>query len=651
MLWYSMVFTTLFQFAGALSSNGTINSVKHLKMYLLIILPVASILSAPTSIGNFSTGSRLTSFATEVTSLSSPWLSSDDNDNIVIDPDCDPKLVLRQLADSDEKPDCPCCVSGNGTGLLPFVTPDRTTRTALPTTSFNGPHSLWEATATIHGEPVPTGDSELSALSICVACADGLCSLANSKGRRQVDDGDSDTDPWPESDDEDDEDGFAFEEDEDEDRSTATDILTRSLTHPSTWAHGEESWWLHMYNLVINRGARFGPRLQRGRIDPRLENYQFLSHSSMINFQAQDSRGQLVQVEEGLAGGIIPIWGCTGIVIVSDRGVYTAHIWEAPTFIPGPGMPSYDAATRRMYWDFGVKQFFARGNQNIVNPPSHALADLVRRGGPFARGSYSWIQVHIFGVAHHARPGPMYPEQMQDLEDELRRYLGHVDDREFHRHIYTRRTPPSEGATFLNSNEFFRDRAGLQLVAWQYAPAEESPRLGSSGTQRTRAFRLWWNKRVMVTKTWCNRGARDCEVPCGRDIPERDSDRQTYIGRGGYPGAGSGTASGSGSRLAGTSRPSSRPSLTLVSSVVKIGQPQAFRKSSPRCSRPSSRTLALGDTARSTGGGECTPSQSGTAPPATRLRFSTSCLRMTTRPTTACTVTWTTRGNGASEAA
>lgn len=471
----------------------------------------------------------------------------DSDHDLVIDPDCDPKLVLRQLADGEEKPDCPCC--GNDTGIPPYVTPDRITRTALPTTSFAGDHSLWQATATIPGEPVPTNNNNASSdLSICVACADGICSLDNTKRRRQIDDGDSDTDPWPSDDDDDDEDDFAFEEDEDEDSSSATDILTKSLTHPSTWEHGEGSWWQHMYNLVINRGARFGPRLQRGRIDPRVENYQFLSHSSMIHFQAQNARGQLTQVEEGLAGGIIPIYGCTGIVVVSDRGVYTAHIWEAPTFIPGPGMPTYDDTTRKMYWDFGVKQFLAKGNQNIVNPPSHALADLVKRGEPFARGSYNWIQVHIFGVAHHARPGPLYPEQMRDLEDEIRRYLGHVDDQAFYRHIYTRRTPPSEGATFTNTNDFFKDNAGLQLVAWQYAPAEEGPRLESSGTQKTRAFRLWWNKRIMVTKTWCDRGAVDCEVPCGRDMPERDSDRQTYIGPGGYAGSGSGTASGSGSR-------------------------------------------------------------------------------------------------------
>jgi hypothetical protein len=33
-----------------------------------------------------------------------------------------------------------------------------------------------------------------------------------------------------------------------------------------------------------------------------------------------------------IAGGIAPMWGCVGVLVASGRGVYTARLWETPTF-------------------------------------------------------------------------------------------------------------------------------------------------------------------------------------------------------------------------------------------------------------------------------------------------------------------------------
>ncbi|SPO04060.1 uncharacterized protein DNG_06743 [Cephalotrichum gorgonifer] len=537
---YAIFLTTLFVVVGGLASND----------------------SALTS-GPLATVSSYFILGTAGTSSSTGW---PDND-VIIDPDCDPKLAARQVKDGGDKLDCPCCISRNGTHLEPFQTVSRPDMpTDLPTTSFAGPHSMWEATVTIPGEPVPVesglGDVDLS---ICVACEDEVCFLGNPNGRRQIDD--SDSSDWPSSD----------EDEEDDDPSTPNDLMALSLTHPQTWQYGEESWWGHMYNIIINRGARFGPRLPRGKVDPRLETYSFLSHASMINFDQKDAANNIIRADGGLAGGIIPIWGCTGIVVVSDRGAYTAHIWEAPTFVTGPGRPQEDAETRQMHWDLRVNQFFAKGNRDITSPPAPALADLAKNWGPFAQGKYQWIQVHIFAVAHMNRPGPQYPEQMRLLEAELKKYLGHVDERDFSRHLYTRRAPHRDDATFFDSNEYYKERAGLQLVAWQYAPKEPSTLPAQSDkTRDMRAFRLWWNKRIMTTKTWCIPDSLDCEVPCTRDYPEADPDTKTERGGGGQ-------ASGSGSQprrdLDIVRSPSS--ALSLVPRVDPPRMPREFTEMFP----------------------------------------------------------------------
>ena len=471
----------------------------------------------------------LSALATVDVSTLMPWPNSDGKNDIFIDPNCDPKLVIRQLEEEDEKPNCPCCFSRDGGDFLPYQTPVRPTRTALATTSFTVEHSLWQATATIRGEPVPTSDkSDEPELELCMACSDGLCSLAfdSQHHRRQSDDElelDEDSDEWPAYESDGDDDGLAFSEDEDQDRTSPNDILKTSLTHPLDWEYGQDSWWRHMYDIVVNRGARMGPRL---RNDPnRLE---YISHASLIRFERVDDKGNSARVEQGLAGGIIPLYGCTGIIIATDRGVYAAHLWEVPTFKPIPGRANEDETKRKMFWDQGVKQFFERGNQNIVNPPSPALADMFKKGGPLE--TYSWIQVHLFTVAHPDKPEPLYADKVAEVEKELKKYIGDIPDNSFQKHVYLRHSPMRDSAGILDSNEFYRSRPGLQLVAWQYAPKESWPKPGEQTRQRMRAFRLWWNKRIITTRRWCDKDAKDCEAVCERERPEQDPERGTQFG-------------------------------------------------------------------------------------------------------------------------
>ncbi|KAL2107060.1 hypothetical protein VUR80DRAFT_5731 [Thermomyces stellatus] len=502
-----------------------------------------STISVPTSFSNSSVS--LLSFGNVEEASPTYWLGSDGNDDIFIDPNCDPKLVIRQIAEDDENPNCPCCYSRDGAHLPPYQTPFRLSRTAVAPTSWTVEHSLWQATATIRGEPVPTDDPEDELeFEACVNCADGRCMLPNSKRRRQIDDEDEDTSPWPSSDD-DDEDELDFSEEEDQDPSTATDILTPGLTHPAVWQYGEDSWWRHMYDLVTNRGARFGPAVPPSKTDPVLRlTGSYMSHASMIHFDKTDDKGKLVRVEEGLAGGIIPIYGCTGIIIATDRGVYAAHIWEAPTFMTVPGRPREEESVRRLHWDINVNQFFARGHQNIVTPPSPALADLAKEDGPLRK--HSWIQVHTFAVRDPRNPDqPLYAEKMKEVEAEIQKHLGNVPDSNYFRHLYIRNPPRGTDGTTISSNEYYREYAGRSLVAWQYAPKEATPMPGEKKLQDMRAFRLWFNKRIITTKRWCDADTKDCAETCGREKAEKDPNRTTQIGGMGKPQS---EASGSGSK-------------------------------------------------------------------------------------------------------
>ncbi|KAH7461678.1 hypothetical protein FOMA001_g18746 [Fusarium oxysporum f. sp. matthiolae] len=48
------------------------------------------------------------------------------------------------------------------------------------------------------------------------------------------------------------------------------------------------------------------------------------------------------QVGGWSAAGVNGIYGCTAVLIVSNMGVYTSHIWENPCFIEDVGKPSSD---------------------------------------------------------------------------------------------------------------------------------------------------------------------------------------------------------------------------------------------------------------------------------------------------------------------
>ncbi|KAH8800238.1 hypothetical protein F5884DRAFT_757851 [Xylogone sp. PMI_703] len=85
-----------------------------------------------------------------------------------------------------------------------------------------------------------------------------------------------------------------------------------SFTEMNTFAAGATSWWVQMKNRDWWQGSNHG-------VDS-LTNEE-LASSAIVDFT--QNPGQTVITGAG------PVWGCTAVAVVSQRGAYTTHFWES----------------------------------------------------------------------------------------------------------------------------------------------------------------------------------------------------------------------------------------------------------------------------------------------------------------------------------
>ncbi|KAM0272572.1 hypothetical protein ACHAQH_008658 [Verticillium albo-atrum] len=95
-------------------------------------------------------------------------------------------------------------------------------------------------------------------------------------------------------------------------------ILQAQLTSPDSWPQGPDNWWGQLWAVIEHKGAR--SRHRSVRINDRMEE-QGLSSADFSPFLTNPD-----------VGGAGPIWGCTVVVVATDKGIWTSHHWEEPNF-------------------------------------------------------------------------------------------------------------------------------------------------------------------------------------------------------------------------------------------------------------------------------------------------------------------------------
>ena len=128
--------------------------------------------------------------------------------------------------------------------------------------------------------------------------------------------------------------------------------------------------------------------------------------------------------DQTLVTGAGPVWGCTCLIVVTERGAYTTHFWQNPSFTEPAAQFMHD-----------VIDFLSYGNPN-ENYPS--LAELVAPGGPFyqaaANGRFLyaailtpaatvWDRTQMRWV-NNPSGEPMYPIQIDFLRNTAAALLG-----------------------------------------------------------------------------------------------------------------------------------------------------------------------------------------------------------------------------------
>lgn len=273
-------------------------------------------------------------------------------------------------------------------------------------------------------------------------------------------------------------------------------VFGDQLTTPPKSGIEEENWWNTMQDTVSTRGA--------GLYDAYTPPDDFVSDHAVFHEFG----------DKGFGTGIEPMWGCTGIVVMSNKGIYTARVWEVPTFVVpyNPENPTKWSYEEDSVWEGRLKMLLHNGYQ-AASPDAEdipALSGLANGTNAFAPDSRDWIHVQIItpitAITHgnSSETRPLYFNKIAKLRKELTSILD-IKNEDVKIKTYSPRKDPGingTNGTVTDMEGYFDDNTGINLLAVQYAPAQRL-RAGTKDETTLRAVRIWWDKSAYFTHFWC----------------------------------------------------------------------------------------------------------------------------------------------------
>ncbi|KAF6837286.1 hypothetical protein CPLU01_03150 [Colletotrichum plurivorum] len=293
----------------------------------------------------------------------------------------------------------------------------------------------------------------------------------------------------------------------------------KGLTDPTTWPGGEQNWWDRMWKYVYHYcdGLTAMRETDLGD-DVKVDvGYSTMNHD--------------VFEDKGLAGSTGPFWGCSGILLITKKGIYTSHVWEVPNFsivgmTPGSFTPDDE-------FQSGVLNFLENGSDDrnarylgvrqlkdqtsifddleentlavIINMPCS-----VRNEWEF-RVPLEWTNAQ----------GPAYPEQLR-LWRERVRSLGFPEDR-IRTNFYSKNRnywKNYAGKPVKPANPMHGYVPPDNLLTWQYHPAHVVEVV--DGVEIVKPMiRVWFENEVIYEQSWCPPGT----------VPDAGCPRQGVVRR------------------------------------------------------------------------------------------------------------------------
>lgn len=276
----------------------------------------------------------------------------------------------------------------------------------------------------------------------------------------------------------------------------------RGLTHPDTWPGGKQDWFNRMFQYVFHYCD--------GLTAPRLlddETIQSVGYSTMHHD---------VFADKALAGSTGPFWGCSGLLIITKRGIYTSHLWEVPNFIYG----SMNSAQINVTTEFqkGVLDFLEGGSDD-QNIRYLGVNQLKRETPIFDNLEQDTLKVIIimssatrfdfsirlpWDYIQREGGGPNYPTQIERWKDKIAQ-LGFPRDKITHS-LYNKN--PKYWANFRDGRPPTHMTGYVppdNLLVWHYHPAHVVGVV--DGVEIVKPMiRVWWEEDVIYEASWCPEG-------------------------------------------------------------------------------------------------------------------------------------------------
>ncbi|KAK1593705.1 uncharacterized protein LY79DRAFT_489145, partial [Colletotrichum navitas] len=338
----------------------------------------------------------------------------------------------------------------------------------------------------------------------------------------------------------------------------------RGLTRPDDWPEGPQNWWDRMWRYVYHYcDGLTAPRLTLD--GERLEMGYSTMHADVFG-------------DRPLAGATGPFWGCSGVIIVTKRGIYTSHVWEIPNFHKGTHKPTafdWDAE-----FDEGILQFLKRGSGDRIGGYK-GIEQLRRETDIFDNVAEDTLAVILHVPSSMAFTGTsQIPPNYGDFDPRHARLVGRwvdfiADDLGFPRdkirkNIYVK--GPSYWPAYaqernpLSPMDMYSPPYGL--LHWQYHPAHVVSTTADGAEVRKPTIRVWYEKFLVFEESWCPPGAvaaRDNEHAGSCPMPSAPGQSS--------PAASGGSVAASGSVSAPASRSVSASASASIPTSASSGAP------------------------------------------------------------------------------
>ncbi|KAI8264233.1 Halomucin [Colletotrichum sp. SAR11_239] len=284
------------------------------------------------------------------------------------------------------------------------------------------------------------------------------------------------------------------------------------MVQPEDSPEGELKWWRSMRNVIDQFGPGFGGPPDSWPYEE--DEYPRPWSTSEITFFDREKITE-VPVERPRFGGSGPVWGCSMLIVVSPKAVWTSHFWEVPGHTRGEAEPNnawlqeaYPLPTEQYLKEdiidhIGTGNF--RGNKRSLtaNPldehENPGLAQYFQPGGPFNVQEMDFVKAFIVSRGSL----PPFPEDVMmhhsvvvQIKEKLLLDFGLSIDE-----IVDVAYRPHFESDLGKSRE---DHPEWGVFSWEYHPHDDSMGLGIG----FKALRLRWEKNVVWENLWCGDGHR-----------------------------------------------------------------------------------------------------------------------------------------------